>query len=292
MPKDPAMFIRLSDFTDILANNGFASPKKLAMRIFTQAVPLNIKNRYRVEGDAKTREKAHKVIKSAKTEDMTVQRFNRILDAERRKVGHRHITQIQQGSKDYQLLKDVAILAVNFAHEAGIANVDEGCQMYIQLGLEKMKRHSQYALGKFKYYDHEIYRMYESYDTVASDPEPELTKEVYDAYTRLLAEYAGFGREFSSAEDYVCFIFARIEAQKVGADMEDWVRAQFEELGRMYDSIPNPNQLFSEAALRRYYSYFRTPKSKQEEIIVSTRTSGDDFTRKYEEKLKQLYSEK
>jgi len=69
---------------------------------------------------------------------MTVQQFNRLLDAERRTIGHRHITPIRPNSPTYLLLKEVALMACDFSNSVGIENIDEGCKIYIKLGLEKM----------------------------------------------------------------------------------------------------------------------------------------------------------
>lgn len=292
------MNIRLSDFTKILDSLGLGgdrqhSVNKLAMRIFNAAVPYNVKDRVIVGGDATTRSKLAKVISAAKTAEMTVQRFNRLLDAQRRAAGHRHITPIRQNSANYTTLKEIAFMACEFSNTVGIQNIDEGCRVYIQFGLDKMKHSNTYALGKFKYYDSAIYSLYESMESIQDDPKPKLTKECYNYYVTMLAEYAGIERDLTTPEDYVCFVYTRLEADRVQADYEDWIRAQFEEMGRAYNVIPNPKQLFSEAALRRYYSYFRTPKKEQEELInMDYAKSKDDFEERYQAKLREKYSEK
>lgn len=294
MPRDPAMYIRLSDFTDILASNGIKNPQALAMRIFTQAVPKNIKNRYVVTGDKPTREKANKIIQAASTSDMTVQRFNRILDAERRKAGHRHLHPIRKGDSNYLQLREIAHMAVEFCHSVGIVNLDEGCAMYIQIGLEKMKRGSQYALGKFKYYDAAIYQLYESYDTIANDPEKSITKQAHDLYVHMLAEYAGIGRDdLQQPVNYVCFIFCRLEAERLQADLEQFIEAQFEMLSKSFEAIPNPSQLFGDWAVKRYYEYVNKPKPKGDDIVVfKYHDSRDDFMAKYESNLRDKFAKK
>lgn len=284
--RDPVMHIKLTDFTNILANHGFDNPKKLAMRIFQQAVPFNIKDRYLVKTNTKAVIKVNKEVKASRTASMTVQQFNRLLDAERRTIGHRHITPIRPNSPTYLLLKEVALMACDFSNSVGIENIDEGCKIYIQLGLEKMKYSNAYGLNKFKYYDNSIYSTYESYEMIHNDPESVRTKEVHDIYATLLAEYAGIQRKFEKPEEYVCFLYCRLELDRIQADIEDWLRAQFEELGRAFDSIPNPNQLFSDNALKRYYQYFKTPKAEQEEFINVPTSSVSDFTKRYEEKLR------
>lgn len=288
--RDPAMHIRLSDFVGILSSNGIPNPQQLALRIFEQAVPLNIRGRYHISGDAKTQRQLKKAVTSSNSSNMTVEKFNRILDAERRTAGHRHLSPIRKGTTNWTMLKDVAVMAIEFSESVGIANVDEGCKLYIQVGLELMKKSNQYALGKFKYYDDKIYKLYESYDLIATDPNPERTKEFADTYAVILMETAGISRDLSKPQDYVCFLLAREEADKVKADADDWIRAQFEEIDKAFGSLPNPNQLFSEWATKRYYQYLQIPKAQQgEELVITSRnTSKDDFMSAYEAKVKTL----
>lgn len=289
MPKDPSMHIRLSHFTDILASHGIDNPKKLAMRIFAQAIPYNIHNRHSVEGDAATKKKVMKLVATVSVEEMTVQRFNRLLDAERRKAGHRHISMIRKPSNEWNMLKEIANMAVDFCEGVGIDNISEGCATYLQIGLSMMNKSHQYALGKFKYYDAKIYQLYESLDLIATDPAAARTKEFSNVYANLLMEYASISRDLSKPQDYICFLLAREEADRVQADVEDWIRAQFEEINKAFGSVAEIRQLFGDWAVRRYYSYFQTPKQEQDEIIRSTpKQTGDTFAAKYAKKVAEL----
>lgn len=293
--RDPAMHIKLTDFVDVLKAVGLPQPDILALSIFTQAVSYNIKDRYIVTGNAETRKKADKVIRSAKVASMTVERFNRLLDAERRAVGHRFITPIRRGTSAFTLLKEIALMACDFCNELGIDDIDDGCKTYIKLGLMFMKQGSMYGLNKFKYYDTKIYTLYESYDMITNDPNPKRTRAYHDMYVNLLAEYAAIERDLTQPADYVCFVYARLEGDKVKANIEDWLRAQFEELGKAFNSIPNPRQLFSEWALKRYYNYVGTSNKnldEETEITLAYTNPTNDFERKYAEKLRLKNAEK
>ncbi len=291
MPRDPCMHVRLSDFVDILSCNGIDNPQSFAERIFQQALPVGIKDRWNLEADQKTKDKLAKVIAASKRSAVTVQQFNRILDRERRAIGHLHMKPIVKGTPNYLILMEVANLAADFCQQCGFESMDEGCKTYVQLGLAKMRRHSSYAIGKFKYYDTAIYQAYESHDMLANDPGPQRTKAFHDMYMLLVAEYAGISPDLTKKEDYVSFLYARLEADSIQADCEDWLRAQFELLGKWYNAVPNVNQLFGEGAVKRYWQYFRVPQVQQDDLIVRWDTSSS-FESRYQEKLREKYADK
>lgn len=286
--RNPAMHISLTDFKTVLTNVGLS--EDYAMSIFSQAVPYNIKNRYEIVGNAVVRAKAAKAIKAASPTDITPTQFNRLLTAQRIEIGHKHITPIRQGGRDFMLLKEITQMACDFCHACGFESIHDGCKAYIHLGLEKMRYANMYGLSKFKYYDAAIYKAYESYDMIQNDPKPNRTRKFHDCYAMLLMEYAAIERDLrSNCEDYVCFVYARLEADKVGADVEDWLRAQFEELNRIANVIPSPNQLFSENALKRYYSYFKSFKD-EDKVTLDYDAPKSEFEKKYAEKLREKHS--
>lgn len=291
--RNPTMHIKLSDFTDILSRFNLQEPEKLAKSIFSQAVPFNVRSRYIVSGNAKTRAKAERAIKAAKAADMTVQRFNLLLTTERKKAGHKFITPIRSGTPEFIQLNEIANRACEFSNNCDIASIDEGCTIFISLGLDFMKKSSQYSLGKFKYYEQQIYKLYESCDMINSDPKPKRTRMYHDCYASLLAEYAGITRELTVPQDYVNFIFARLDAEHIEAHPEDWLRSQFEQLGKMFNAVPNPNQLFGDNATKRYYDYFSTPIKDQQEtkVLMDLEKPKNDFEARYQEKLRSKYSE-
>ncbi len=294
--RDPAIHIRLTDLVTVLEGLGVETPIRLAKNILTRAVPFTIRDRYIVQGDAKTRTKATKVIAAAAQTGITTGQFNLILTAQRKELNHKHISPIRKGSRDFTLLEEVKTMACEFCTNCEFESFDEGCKVYIHLGLEKMKYGNTYGLSKFKYYDAEIYKAYESLDMIENDPDPKRTKQFLGCYIALLAEYAGIDRDdLNSPENYVCFVYTRLEADRVQADTEDWLRAQFEELQRMVDAVPTPNQLFNENALKRYYNYFRSTNKADKDADKVTLDWGapkTEFERKYAEKMREKYSEK
>ncbi len=289
--RDPAVHIKLSSLVTVLGKAQVAKPTETAMRILRLSVPFTIRDRVTVTGDAKTRKRASRVIAANKKTEITVERFNLLLTSCRTAIGHKSISPIRKGSNDYITLKEVMMLACEFTVSCEIESVEEGCKTYIQLGLELMKYSNQYGLNKFKYYDKNIYTAYESLDMVAHDPKPKRTRKFHDIYVQLLAEYAGIERDLLKPEDYVCFLYARLEADRAGAGIEEWLRSQFEEIGRMFSGIPNPNQLFSVNALKRYYSYVRVVNKKEnnsdeDKVTLDWDVPKSDFERKYAEKIR------
>jgi len=291
--RNPTIHITLSTLTDVLGKMGSKNPDKVALRIFTLAHPFNIKDRYLVSSTADVRKKVLRSVATAKQTSMTVQRFNFILTTCRMEVGHRHITPIREGGRDMNMLKEICQIACEFCANTNIANIEEGCKTFIQLGLHKMKHSNTYGLNKFKYYENDIYRMYESAEMVSNDPKPRRTRRFYTIYQTLLAEYAGIDRDYSDIEYYVCFVCARLEAERVKADPEDWLRAQFEELVKWVDAIPTPNQLFSDNALKRYNSYCKSIKKAvvPAEDVIDWDKSKNSFEQLYAEKIRGKYAE-
>lgn len=291
--RDPAIHIKLTDFITVLGNVGLKDADNLAYRIFAQAVPFSVKTRYIIAGNARVRTKAAKAIAVARNGEISVEKFNRILTAQRLDIGHKHITPIRKSTRDYTTLQEVAKMACEFCANCGIESIVEGCKAYIHLGLEKMKYSNQYALNKFKFYDAEIYKAYESFDMIDSDPKPNRTRKFHDCYAALLLEYADIERDLKNPEDYVCFVYARLEADRVGADIEDWLRAQFEELNRTVSAVPSPNQLFSANALKRYYNYFKSSggKKTEDKVTLDWDAPKSEFEKKYAERLREKYGE-
>lgn len=296
MRRNPAIHVRLGDFISVLTSLGIDNPDKTAMAIFKGCVPFSITDRHVITTKNKViTHRVQRVLDTAKTSAMTVERFNRILDACRREVGHRHVSPIRKGSSQFLMLKEIAYMACEFASRCGIESMDEGCKTYVMLGLGFMRHSNTYGLNKFKTYDDAIYREYESIEMIANDPKPKRTAKFHSIYKEMLLEYAGIERDLSKPVDYVCFVYTRLEADNAGATMEDWLRAQFEELHRIFDSIPSPRQLFSDNAIKRYYDYMKSTKRMdidEEEITVGDWANAKtDFEKRYAEKLRKKNAE-
>lgn len=289
--RNPTIHIRMSHFVKILKDIGIKQPQAVAEQIFTKAVPYSILSRYQVPVSAQGKQKIGKVLAAARNDEITVTAFNRILSHARKDAGHLYFKEIRQDDKiEYPQLKDVAALAVDFCQHCNLTDVHDGCRVYLTLGLELMgNKRNQYNLGKFKTYDSRIYAAYESLKSISEDEDAVGTRHMHDLYTLLLMEYAAISRDdLLRPENYYLFILTRDEADKVDANYEDWLRAQFEEMGRMYDKVPELTQLYTAAAVKRYYSYIAEGSRKATLVdeVIRPKQQEDDFMTKYNEKLK------
>lgn len=289
--RNPCIHIRLSHLVKVLKDLGYKDCENKAEQILIKAVPYSIESRYQVTGNARINEQVKRVVSAARNNEITVASFNVLLSTARRAAGHKHFREITQADKqDFAMLRDISALAVDFAKICGFEDYVEGCKVYLTLGLEIMgKKSSQYGLNKFKSYDSKIYQAYEARAAIYEDDDVAGTRQMCDLYMLLLAEYAGISRDdLTEPNNYTSFLQARLEADKVEANYEDWLRAQFEEMGRMFDTVPELNQIYTEGAVKRYYAYIAggSRKATLESEVITPKQTEDEFMKKYNERLK------
>lgn len=285
MYRDPAIHITHSSLIKVLEQIGLEDSKKVANAIFRNSKSFAIKDRYVVMGDSRVQRKAKKLIASSVQGDsIPVEQFQEILISERMALGHRGIKPIFKDNSQYVLLNEVAQLAYDFAKVFNFSSVKEGCRIFVNKGLSYMKKN--YSLSKFKYYNEPIIKYYESAIALSTDADKNATDEFYELYRKLLVEYTGIDRELKRVEDKVCMLYARLEADEIDADYEDWLRSQFEQLG-ILGFVPNLTQLFNEKAVNRYYEYMMNQKSNtHKNTVKSVREAKDDFDASYNKALK------
>lgn len=292
MLLNPSIHIGLSSLVKILEDMGFDKPVSTAETILRKSVPYAIKDRYIVQGNEQFQKKAKKLIAANTDTGLTVEKFNQILTGCRVSLGHTNITPITKDSTQFVTLKEVAKLAYSFTEDNAIGSIEEGCKIYVMLGLEFMTWKQQFGIGKFKYYDEKIRAKYEASVLIKEDPKKIETRSFYEAWREMVLEYGSINRELKTATDYVYMIYARIEADNAGAYHGDWLKAQFEALSYL-EVTPNHKQLIGEVALGRYWDYMGKGKKKvKKEITINNKEYESDFNRVYFEKLRQKNAEK
>lgn len=287
MKRRPSVHMHLDDLVRVLGSIGIKNPQRVGELILEKGLPYAIKDRFLVTGDSALRKKASKAIEVAGKATISVEKFNSILYSCRIDAGHRNISNITKGDAQYTTLTEVATIAGQFSTDCGFDSVEEGCKIYVVLGLRFMKHGAQYGLNKFKYYKDQIYSLYESSATIHEDPEQDKTKQVYELWKKYIAVYGGISRELTKPEDFVYMVYIRMEADAVGAKYEHWVEAQFEFFKAM-TLVPNLNQLIGDKALNRYYDYMGKHHKKLKKVQRTHEEAPEDFMQRYEKARKQL----
>ena len=192
---------------------------------------------------------------------LSVEKFNRILSAVRQLEGHRFVKNITKEDPEYLTLKQVAVLAEQFAERYDIQPREEGYRSFCVIGIRLMGK--KYALSKFKYHLEKIGLKFEAQLAIANDRYPSGTKEIFACYRNTMAAEAGVDISSVSKDDrWLHVIYAREEADDAKAVYADWVQAQFDELSFL-DTVPELTQLYGENARIRYERYMQKNGKKK-----------------------------
>lgn len=280
MRRDPAIHIKLSDLTQVIEDLNYKemSPKKLAVLILKNAKKHQLTDRYiqLLDLKSKGRKKAKRQVHEA-TDDI-VGTFNLALYTERRKINpHGRIRTITRKSRQYNTLRDVALLAEEFVTHFSIPNRLEGYLEFCNIGLSMMRK---YSLNRFKTYEVRIFEYFESYIKMGEDDDQEGTLKLFEYWKACLEEYAGVTESESAISDpntYCNFLLARKQADEMGADYQKWVIAQFEGLAFL-DVIPETVQLVGENAYARYLKFTNSLLSHTdiEDSVVNMYEDGNE----------------
>lgn len=289
MKRNPTIHITFDDFVEILKREGIKGSAALATRIFTKAVPINIKDRYIVNVSTQAQaKKVRRIIAANSSKGVTPERLNRILFEERTRAKHHNPTAVRKdNTSQWTLLKEICGLAADFAKEFDM-EPERGARRYIAAGLTFMKR--QYNLAKFKYLDSKIRVRHQCRVRIDNDKTPDKTIEFYDCFQKLHIQYINVERHINTVEEYVEFVYGKEDADAVNASYEDWLAAMFDSMKQFSKSL-YLSSMSGETALKTYYAYMSVKRKKDEAVanvvnsFVSNRTRT--FQEEYEIALKR-----
>lgn len=250
--KDPTLHITRSSLIEILDIIGYSNPKAVADSIFRLCDGYQIRDRFVTNVTTKKTSEALDRAKRLNNAPMAVDQFQLLLIDVRQKLGHRMISRITLADRDYLLLKDICVMACDFAKATKAKDLSTGCRLFLQIGIELMR--GKYALNKFKTYRDRIYNTYEFYALLQEDETPDLTEEVRDAYLEGIMEVTGIdtSRDYKSVEERINFLYAKRDIVRNKATIDDWITAQIATMYSDFDTLPNPNQLYGDNACKRY----------------------------------------
>lgn len=246
--RDPILNIKRSDLEKILKN--FNVSDQASWYIMKEA------KKYKVnyEIDAKAFMSYNKIAEAEHAD-----KFNMMFMSALQKLKlNPNAALIKKQDSAYSLLKEISILAQDFCKINDIP-IDEGFYEYILAGLSLMGK--KYGLNKFKYYHQKILSGHEEKGIIRNN---ELTKE-----TALIAKlYKTLGKTTTKTSDTIHFIRTAQEIVENSAQIEDWMKAQFEGL-EWTGKIPEVNQLYGSGAKKRW------EKIKPTERIIKLRKEAD-----------------
>jgi hypothetical protein len=271
--KKPAIHVTLNDLAFILKSLSVDNSHRIAAEVFRQANEMNMQIRNRTLVIAETK-KAMKVVSKTSTDTADASfEFKSILSLYRRTLRHKMIQEIGVNDKLYSTLKEVAEIAVQFCEAFGYKDRQGGYLRFCEIGISLMGK--KYALNKFKYFAEDIFEVQTNALAIKSDVSPEHTQTVYEVWKECLQKYAGLERTLDRKHPQWIHIYhTKEQALLHGANLRDWVEAQFEGLAFM-NVVPELSQLYTDRAEARYYSYMANKKKKH--TAKPTQETGEEL---------------
>lgn len=257
---DPSIHIKKSDFKKLLNDCGIKLSDKKVDMLFLKSINYNLKNRYLVLSNKKTI--IDKLLKTHKRDSHGVELFNGLLNSIRKDKGHKYVRVIMKDSRDYAMLKEINLIAIEFCETFEI-DQRKGFTDFIRFGLDIIGKN--YALSKFKYHKEKIFKYKEIEILISNDSDKYLTNQIYEYYCEKVLQEAGIEYSISTIEDYANLVYTKQCITDNNADYKHWIDAQFEKLA-FVEAIPNLNQLHGENAIKRFNtSNLKVKKNKIDE---------------------------
>lgn len=169
----------------------------------------------------------------------------------RRKLRHKGIRQVTEGTKDWLACKDIAENANIFCKDFGL-DKRQGYVIYLELILPKVKVFSINFLNR---YHEEACSLYESKVELERDETPSKTKQLYDTFQQMAINTTGIGIPYIN--DYTKYVFfkrAKDFCESVTCPYNEYLQAQFDGL-EFARAIPIPEQLVGPQAVNRLQRY-------------------------------------
>lgn len=247
MTREPSIHITKSDLRKVLKTLGIKE-EYFVIEIMKRSKTYSLNSRNVVVTNDKLEKKVNKIVQSSRKD---ADLFAQLVYAIRKSKKHRGISHMKPGSKDWDILKEVAASALDFCNEFDLKRRD-GFIEYIKIGMDKMKK---FSLLKFKALNENISESYEAKLEINKDPEPDITESMYKVFFQTIMEETGIPDESRDIpERYVWFVRAKEEAKKMDIDPILYIEAQFAGLD-FANSIPHPTQLVGMKARDRVMRY-------------------------------------
>lgn len=248
--------------------------KVLCKAILQEGVKYAIPNRSLNVSNQKL-VKSTKGIRETETEDTKL--FSHLLTLCRKQLKHRGIIQSSPGTRDWTIIQGTVSFVNTFCKEFKLTK-KEGYLAYIKIGLKKM---NTFYISNFQSLYDQIVSEYAAVEELQDDMTPLRTEKAHSIYSKHCGQLAIIRNYSKDPSSMVCFKRVADKAAELKISIEHYIAAQFEGL-KWANTIPDPKQLISEAAISRLQKYIVKAGLKEEMNQKST----DDVA----EKIKKQWS--
>ena len=252
MKRNPGIHITKSKLHKVLSKVLFEDKSANEIKALTDAImresvkyaipkrSLNITNQKLV--------KSTNGIVNTETEDTNM--FAHILTLSRRRLKHRAIVQPRPGTKDWTVIQGIIPNANLFCNDFEL-DKKVGYLKYIESGLAKM---NNFYITNFQSLHESIVNDFAAREELANDMTPLRTEKAHTVYSKYLGEMAIVKDYHKEPGKMVYFKRVAEKASELNISIEHYISAQFEGL-KWAKSIPEPQQLVTEAAINRLNKY-------------------------------------
>lgn len=254
MKRDPAIHITKSRLAKILLDYGIT--KLDIEHIMAEAYRFAVRNRVMVI--TKSRRKVEKF-----TDNVTphVEIFNRIYNGVM--VGSNiKVMSIRKGSRMYLTLVEVTNQALEFCKLFNLGT-ETGFKIYIETGVKVLGR--KYNLYRLLGSSSRIVDHFKATLVITTDTSPEKTDKMIAMWCDAVQKFFGSIVQFDSDTlTRVDFVYAKCDADSVGADYRDWMYAQFEKWAYL-NHVPAFSQIYGDNAKLIYKLYMAKTKKETDD---------------------------
>lgn len=263
MKRDPSIHLKKSSLHKLARE--YVVQSNNAIKV-TQAIDLvnfliknggkhNATNRSILVSNARVEKKVDNVLKSSQSDTM----FMAVLiKMTRISLGHRGVSEIKSGSRDWGVVKQMTSAALEFCSTFDLPK-KEGFTKYLKIGMEKM---AKFGLTKYLSMKEAIFTTYESHLEILSDKWPNNTKNTHNEYVNRIFNITGLNNDYTkNPEKYVYFVRVTKYCMEVGLLPKQYLEAQFNGIG-FKDTYPDPAQLVGDKANERLNRYLFEHKIK------------------------------
>lgn len=251
MLRDPSIHIKKSDLLRICKEEGITFPEDFVANLMIKASKIKLQNRVYIVTKAQA---ARKAARLSGTNSEAVDPFNKVYYSTL--MNHNMKSKpIHKGTKAYLTLREVADNAAEFWRYFKIPSMDEAFKIYVGLGITLLG--TKFTIYRLKGADSKIRDRYENMEILENTP-PMQVHLALAAWSRSLKEFHDLSLEVN-IDQMADLARASQDATKAGADIMDWMDAQFDKWTFM-NSMPEFSQLHGDNAQLAYVKYMASQK--------------------------------
>lgn len=271
MQREPSLHITESKLRGILLKilpDTYNDYEDLATDILIEARRVSCDNRIVTISNQKMERDIKKIVSSGKGDTNLM---GTILFSIRKKLKHKGIQRIKEGSKDWKKVKELSKVVCDFCNDFELGK-RAGFIIYVELGFKKISSYRNYMDKLINMYE-VISLSYEAHLVIQDDTDKDETLSIHNMYVGIISKATGITHSFVDEPiNYVNFVEVRNITDKYNVPTQVYLEAQFEGL-QWTEGYPTPAQLISEKAIDRLNRFMFKNKIK---IVVEQEVSDSN----------------